>query len=381
MIRSQINKLLGLVLMGTLLIACAPKGRQILVLSPAEIETRGIKKVAVGKFEIGYLNETYKEERNGVWKTRTINLSPRQKAAVSQQVRARVINALGTTPYFSLVYTDEFAKLENDSGLQSLISARGYQSQGVDAVINGKIWIDLQKNDGAEVHKSSMLYAQGGDQRSLKVTVEKLVWWPFKSMRGNLTLEIKMTRLNPTSIVALTVDSRTFGHRVGNLPADLMSNIRLGFDFLSGQLSQSDGIKSSGLEHAEEVLPSFDQLIARLSASIATNFIRRVAVTEKYVSYPIAKKGDKKAVLLIEAGAYEMAIERLQTVTAKSNNPEDLYNLGLSFEAVGEYGIAANIYQEAISLGPEELLYAQGAGRVERVLREHPKLSQQLSQK
>ncbi|MCP4296804.1 MAG: hypothetical protein GY786_14480 [Proteobacteria bacterium] len=378
MIRSKITILL---LLGFMCIGCAEKQRRIPVLSPAEIETRGIQKVAVGKFEIGYLNESYKEERNGVWKTRPVDLSTRQITSISQQVRARVINALGATPYFSLVYTDEFEKLENDSGLQTLISSQGYQSQGVDAVINGKIWIDLQKNDGSEVHKSSMTYAQGGGDRSLKVTVEKLVWWPFKSMRGNLTLEIKMTRINPTSVVALTVDSRTFGHRVGSLPKDLMSNVRSGFNLVNEQLSQAKSPKSSGLEHADEVLPSFDQLIAQLSASIATNFIRRVAVTEKLVAYPVDAEGDKKSVLLIEAGAYEMAIERLEKVTANKKNPEDLYNLGLSYEALGEYGIAANTYEEAIALKPLKLLYAEGAGRVERVLREHPRLKQQLSQK
>ena len=372
---------IGMVLVSFFLLGCASKTQKILVLKPAEIETKGIKKVAVGKFELAYVNESYKEERDGVWETRRLKLTTKQKEAVSQQVRARVINALGLTPYFSLVYTDEFTKLENDSSLQTMISSQGYKSKNVDAVINGKIWIDLQKTDSSEVHKSSMEYAQGGGENSLKVSVEKLIWWPFKSMRGNLTLEIKLTRINPTSVVALTVDSRKFSHRVGNRPQTITGYLEAGSDLISSQLSDISGIESSGLEHADEVMPSFDQLIAELSSSIATNFIRSVAVTERYVAYTVAKDGDKKAVLLVEAGAYEMAIERLQNITAKTPQAADLYNLGLSFEAIGEYGIAANTYREAIKLKPDKLLYAQGAGRVERLLREYPRLRQQLSKK
>jgi hypothetical protein len=372
---------IGMVLVSFFLLGCVSKTQKILVLKPAEIETKGIKKVAVGKFELAYVNESYKEERNGVWETRRLKLTAKQKEAISQQVRARVINALGLTPYFSLVYTDEFTKLENDSSLQTMISSQGYKSKNVDAVINGKIWIDLQKTDGSEVHKSSMEYAQGGGGKSLKVSVEKLIWWPFKSMRGNLTLEIKLTRINPTSVVALTVDSRKFSHRVGNRPQTITGYLEAGSDLISSQLSDISGIESSGLEHADEVMPSFDQLIAELSSSIATNFIRRVAVTERYVAYTVARDGDKKGALLVEAGAYEMAIERLQNITAKAPQAADLYNLALSFEAIGEYGIAANTYREAIKLKPDELLYAQGAGRVERLLREYPGLRQQLSKK
>jgi hypothetical protein len=101
---------IGMVLVSFFLLGCVSKTQKILVLKPAEIETKGIKKVAVGKFELAYVNESYKEERIGVWETRRLKLTAKQKEAISQQVRARVINALGLTPYFSLVYTDEFTK-------------------------------------------------------------------------------------------------------------------------------------------------------------------------------------------------------------------------------------------------------------------------------
>ena len=53
--------------------ACARAG--ITVRSPAEIDTRTIRNVAVGKFEVGLIQEKIKTERNGNWTIRTIRYS------------------------------------------------------------------------------------------------------------------------------------------------------------------------------------------------------------------------------------------------------------------------------------------------------------------
>ena len=77
-----------------------------------------IKNVAVGGFEIGHILLKYKTERNGVWKTHPVLLNEEQQKSISRSVRARVINLLTATPYFKVVFTDEFEKLENDAALQ-----------------------------------------------------------------------------------------------------------------------------------------------------------------------------------------------------------------------------------------------------------------------
>ncbi len=99
------------------------------------------------------------------------------------------------------------------------------------------------------------------------------------------------------------------------------------------------------------------------------------------MEYPIASGGDIQGKLLVEAGAYEMAIERLQDVTKTIKLPADLYNLGLAFEAIGEYGLANTLYTDAWEKDKTNLLYAQGLGRLEKVLRENALISQQLAEK
>ena len=78
------------------------------VRSPAEINTRGIRNVAIGWFEIGQISLKYKTERNGVWKIHPVSLTEAQEKSISRSVRARVINLLTATPFFKVVFTDEF---------------------------------------------------------------------------------------------------------------------------------------------------------------------------------------------------------------------------------------------------------------------------------
>ena len=91
--------------------SCAPK-LSLQVVKPAEIDTSGIRNVAIGSFELIHVDRIYHIERNGQWQSHKSKLSEAQKKALANQIRARVINLLSATPYFQLNYTDEFQKLE-----------------------------------------------------------------------------------------------------------------------------------------------------------------------------------------------------------------------------------------------------------------------------
>ena len=93
---------------------------------------------------------------------------------------------------------------------------------------------------------------------------------------------------------------------------------------------------------------------------------------------PIANSDHPNTKILIEAGAYDLAIKQLQKVTAVNPDPNDLYNLGLCFEVIGDYGLAQTTYREAWEADSENLLFAQGLGRIERLRRENPQLKRQL---
>lgn len=373
-----------LILVGFALITgCAPKIK-LQILQPAEVDTSGIVKVAVGSFELVKINRIFKIERNGRWQTKNIELSSAQKKAISKQIRARVVNLLATTPYFQLVYTDEFQALENDAALQKAIAAGGFQVTEVNAVINGKIWLDVVNIDGVELDKVELEYVQGGREGSFNYTVQSLVFWPYKSVRGTLALELKLTRLNPTEVIAVTFDTRQYSHKLGGKPADLQEQIRAGAQMLSTTIVNNQAEQQENvIEESDLVLPNFEQIVADMAESIAAQFIRRVSITQKSVSYPIATGGNASARMLIEAGAYNKAIDTLTGVLDSSvvKNPDDLYNLGLSYEASGDFGLAAVSYNDAIQADPVNLIYAQGLGRIEQMRRGNRRLREQLASK
>ena len=369
--------LLFMFLISVLLVSGCAKAT-LNVLSPAEINTSKIKTVAVGNFEIGSIILKYKTERNGLWQTHPVLHTEDQKKSISRSVRARVINLLTATPYFKVIFSDEFEKLENDAALQRLVSVRGYKTKNVDAVINGKLWLEIERTDGVDLSKESLEYFRPPRSRNsigLNLNVDQVVWWPYKSTSGTLGLEMKMTRLLPTEVVATTFETRTYSQRIGGRSEE---NFRKISKNITSVLSSTKKSKANSIESSEDVLPSFEQMIADMALSIASGFVRRVAVTEKVVSYPIAEGSLPNSKILIEAGAYDLAIDKLQQVTAENPDPNDLYNLGLCFEAIGDYGLAQTTYREAWQSDPENLLFAQGLGRIERLRREHPQLQRQI---
>ena len=372
-----LNHLLLIILITVFLISSCAKAT-LTVRSPAEINTRKIKNIAVGGFEIGRIMLKFKTERNGVWQTHPVLLNDEQQKSISRSIRARVINLLTATPYFKVIFSDEFEKLGNDSALQQLVSVRGYKTKNVDAVINGKLWLEIERTDGVELSKEGLEYFRPPRSRNslgLNLTVDQVVWWPYKSTRGTLGLEIKLTRLLPTEVVATTFETRTYSQRIGGRSGESFQQIAESF---TSVLSASKSSKTDNIESSVDVLPAFEQIIADMALSIASGFVRRVAVTEKVVSYPVAEGSFPNAKILIEAGAYDLAIAQLQQATAENPDPNDLYNLGLCFEAIGDFGLAQNTYREAWQAEPENLLFAQGLGRIERLRREHPQLQRQL---
>jgi len=363
-------------LINILLISSCTKEVQIRVSKPAEINTTDLKNIAVGGFEIGEIILNYKTERKGVWETYPVLLNASHQKSISRSIRARVVNLLTATPYFRVIFTDEFEKLEKDADLQKLVSVRGYKTKDVDAVISGKIWLEIERTDGVDLSKEGLEYfrpSQSGKSLGLNLIVDQVVWWPYKSTYATLGLEIKMTRLNPTEVVASTFETRTYSQKIGGRNVESFQQI--GKNFTSA-LKPSK--KKNIIESSKEVLPAFEQIIADLALSIASGFVRRVSVTEKVVNYPIADGSFENSNILIQAGAYDLAIEQLQKATSKNPDPNDLYNLGICFEAIGDYGLAQISYREAWEADPENLLFTKGLGRIERLKRENPKLQKQL---
>lgn len=379
MYRKFILRKISWILLLILLSACSEK-TSLQILQPAEIDTSDIQRIAIGIFEVGVIQEDFVTERGGNWSKKSANLNNEERQILSRNIRARITNQLTKVPFFEVLLTDEFSSLENDAALQQMIATQGYVTKDVDAVLSGKIWLTSERLDGVDLQKISLKYFTPANSRQKipaeKLTVQQLVWWPYKQLSGSLIVELKLVRLQPTEIVATDVVHRKFAQRVGGSPGGIvdqaeerMSSLQ---DFLEDQGDDQSVTRTS------EVLPPLSVMVGEMVASVGADFVRRVSVSQSTVEYPVAEDGDEQARLLIIGGAYESALQRLQGQTANDPNSEDLYNLGLCFEALGDYGLALLNYRAAHQIDETNLMYAQGIGRIENLQRQFPQLRSQI---
>jgi tetratricopeptide (TPR) repeat protein len=379
MYRKFILRKISWILLLILLSACSEK-TSLQILQPAEIDTSDIQRIAIGIFEVGVIQEDFVTERGGNWSKKSANLNNEERQILSRNIRARITNQLTKVPFFEVLLTDEFSSLENDAALQQMIATQGYVTRDVDAVLSGKIWLTSERLDGVDLQKISLKYFTPANSRQKipaeKLTVQQLVWWPYKQLSGSLIVELKLVRLQPTEIVATDVVHRKFAQRVGGSPGGIvdqaeerMSSLQ---DFLEDQGDDQSVTRTS------EVLPPLYLMVGEMVASVGADFVRRVSVSQSTVEYAVAEDGDEQARLLIIGGAYESALQRLQGQTANDPNSEDLYNLGLCFEALGDYGLALLNYRAAHQIDETNLMYAQGIGRIENLQRQFPQLRSQI---
>ena len=143
-------------------------------------------------------------------------------------------------------------------------------------------------------------------------------------------------------------------------------------DSLEGQNEDQPAVSTS------EGLPSLTVIVGEMLASVGADFVRRVSPIQSTVEYPVAEEGDEQARLLIIGGAYESALQRLQGLTARDPNSVDLYNRGLCFEALGDYGLALLNYRAAHQMDDTNLVYALGIGRIENLQSQFPQLRSQI---
>ena len=359
--------------------SCSEK-TSLQIFQPAEIDTSDIQRIAIGVFEIGVVQENFAVERAGDWTKKSVELTDEERQILSRNIRALLANQLTKVPFWEILLTNEFSSLENDAALQQMIATQSYITRDVDAVLSGKIWLTSERLDGVDLQKISLKYFTPADSQQKipaeNLTIQQLVWWPYKQLSGSLIVELKLVRLQPTEIVATDLVHRRFAQRVGGSPVGILdqakkdtSSLR---DSLEGQNEDQPAVSTL------EGLPSLPVMVAEMVASVGADFVRRVSLIQSTVEYPVADDGDEQARLLILGGAYESALQRLQGLTARDPNSEDLYNLGLCFEALGDYGLALLNYRAAHQMDDTNLVYALGIGRIENLQRQFPQLRSQI---
>lgn len=101
---------------------------------------------------------------------------------------------------------------------------------------------------------------------------------------------------------------------------------------------------------------------SRLAREIADQFVQQISQTTEEKNLEVAA-GDGTAVTFMKGNAFELAINRLETI---DRSEADAYNLGLCYESVGEYRQALVYYQEALDKDPGNKSYQEAISRIGR---------------
>ena len=144
-----------------------------------------------------------------------------------------------------------------------MIATQSYITRDVDAVLSGKIWLTSERLDGVDLQKISLKYFTPADSQQKipaeNLTIQQLVWWPYKQLSGSLIVELKLVRLQPTEIVATDLIHKRFAQRVGGSPVGIVDQAKKDTsshrDSLEGQNEDQPAVSTS------EGLPSLTVIV------------------------------------------------------------------------------------------------------------------------
>lgn len=127
---------------------------------------------------------------------------------------------------------------------------------------------------------------------------------------------------------------------------------------LSGEIFTKDGEGKEILPVANirknvsdsgKLVKSSTNLTFNAVNAAAYDYTKNIIPHKRRITSEILRGGDAVSAKLIEHGAYNQAINRLDKVISESENPdyEDFYNLGLAYEALSELQQALDYYNRA----------------------------------
>jgi len=114
------------------------------------------------------------------------------------------------------------------------------------------------------------------------------------------------------------------------------------------------------LKHNSQVPKNSLEIKIRLGRQVAKKYVKLISPYNEE-SESILKDGDKIATTLIRGNAFQEAISYLQGLNHL--DPEDEYNLGLAYEAIGKAKQANIYYKNAMKKDPSENLYKKAVKR------------------
>jgi len=285
--------------------------------------------------------------------------------------------------------------------LSSKLGQNGYirTTDSIWGNIDGVAQIDDQFNKKDSMHGYSRFMTDSVDKRakldltltatlnSTKVQdeiIKELTDTPYKIEYRNeervikkgdqkRTLSVRVPYSTPDKSTTKKVSFKTAARHVsgsGTLSAKLVDdsgNIVYEKDF--PDLSYS--FKTSETSHGS--VPTNAEIIAKMILPAIEEITKDISPHKENRVLQINTKGSEKAVLLLRSLALTEAIRSLDELKDDKSSA-DYENLGVAYEAIGEYLDAQNAFQKASEMDPASVFAAQCKKRISAVLEEKKQL-------
>ncbi len=119
------------------------------------------------------------------------------------------------------------------------------------------------------------------------------------------------------------------------------------------------------LSYDASPLNTQESMVNELGVVITSGILKNVSKYSALTKREIDKGSEGEIVELMEKADLEAATKKLEMSISKEKKAADLYNLGICYEALGDPGIALQMYRDAYKLDQNKELYIKAIGEIE----------------
>lgn len=145
----------------------------------------------------------------------------------------------------------------------------------------------------------------------------------------------------------------------------------ISLESLDGKTIIADFPINTTLSDSGRLVDSGGKLVHKGINRVANQFTKQIVPYREKIKSEILRGGDSVAVKLIENDALNLAINRLDKLVSTDSSPEleDVYNLGLAYEALSELQQALVFYEKANDIDSDQNAVTSALKRVRRIVR------------
>ena len=338
-------------------------------------ELNSIKRFAIGEIKVVQVNELVLRDRKGDWSVREQKLNT---DGFEELIKKSLISNLDKFSRYDLIDLEQFRAVYSDN-LKSIRPASGFKIIGIDAVVNLNVSFNVTDQEGSFDSVKTFYQSASSKQGKKWVQTQKssnqsIVVQPYQIRAVTATVHVEIIKVENGNIKHLGSFSDAFVISLGKglVPNSFSQEPKGEFmSFLSGDDSSKDEkvinqpFYKLNHEVGNSAPGSGDNLASRLGIGITNKILPYISSYTVLATRTIDTGGDDVSVEFLKTGKIEEAKTRIESLLGdeEQKTVENIYNLGICFEALGDSQIARQYYEEALAIdeGNGNLIEALGA--------------------